>query len=84
LDIANIQSVEETVISNLTTFVLRLNENMFKPFFLKSLDWASKTSEEDQNGERDINRVNFFLSNGRSFHKPIKINLCSLLWLYDR
>eukprot|EP01132_Coremiostelium_polycephalum_P004285 gene4285-5360_t len=41
--VKNVDKVEDHIISSFMTLVMKLNENLFKPLFIKILDWALNT-----------------------------------------
>ncbi|KAK5580523.1 hypothetical protein RB653_000543 [Dictyostelium firmibasis] len=62
--VKNADKVEDHIISSFMTLVMKLNENLFKPLFIKVLDWAlniqggnqqqnGKHSDDDENGSDD-------------------------------
>ncbi|XP_050309116.1 HEAT repeat-containing protein 1 [Anthonomus grandis grandis] len=62
LEVANL--VEDQTVKTITTFVLKLSESSFRPFYLKLYDWAVRTPSS--NRERQITFYHLSESIGRS------------------
>lgn len=60
--IKNIDVVEKHVVNAMITLTMKMTETMFKPLFIRSIEWAGSTFEEDdQTGGRNIRRaVSFY------------------------
>ncbi|EGC38069.1 hypothetical protein DICPUDRAFT_149273 [Dictyostelium purpureum] len=48
--VKNADKIEDHIISSFMTLVMKLNENLFKPLFIKVLDWALTPQQQQQNG----------------------------------
>lgn len=59
---ASITEVEKSVIDALSSLVLKLSENSFKPLFVNLLDWALASSVESSglSGNQPGRRIAFF------------------------
>lgn len=58
---ASIEGVEKSVIGALSSIVLKLSENSFKPLFVSLLDWAQTSSVENGlSGTQLDRRISFF------------------------
>ncbi|KAF9581367.1 HEAT repeat-containing protein 1, partial [Lunasporangiospora selenospora] len=59
--VANIAAVEDAVINAFMQLVMKLNETLFKPLFLKSLDWAVTELQVVKAAKEDcLDRLVFF------------------------
>lgn len=54
--IKDIQVVEEKVISSMVSLTMKLTETMFKPLFVKSIEWSGSYTEERE-GRKTIQRA---------------------------
>ncbi|KAN0041914.1 hypothetical protein ACTFIV_004468 [Dictyostelium citrinum] len=53
--VKNADKVEDHIISSFMTLVMKLNENLFKPLFIKVLDWALNIQGgQQQNGKHNV------------------------------
>ncbi|GAB4854073.1 hypothetical protein Ancab_022655 [Ancistrocladus abbreviatus] len=76
--IKKINSVEKHVINAMIALTMKLTETMFKPLFIRTVDWAEPNMEEsDETGGADIGRaisfyslVNKLAENHRSLFVP--------------
>lgn len=54
ISITNINTVEKSVINAMITLTMKLTETMFKPLFIKSIEWAELNVEGSTNIDRAI------------------------------
>lgn len=61
--IKNVNIVEKHVIDAMITLTMKMTETMFKPLFIRSIEWAeSNSGEDDHSGGRNIGRaVSFYV-----------------------
>lgn len=59
--IKDIHVVEEKVISSIVCLTMKLTETMFKPLFVKSIEWSGSHMEE-RKGSKTIDRAISFYS----------------------
>ncbi|GAM27014.1 hypothetical protein SAMD00019534_101890 [Acytostelium subglobosum LB1] len=50
--VRNIDLVEQHLISSFIALIMKLNENLFKPLFLKISDWAQSQQQQQQNKKK--------------------------------
>ncbi|KYQ91935.1 U3 snoRNP protein [Tieghemostelium lacteum] len=56
--VKNLDSVEEHIINSFLNLVMKLNENLFKPLFIKILDWAIPSHLNNNNNNNNKNNSN--------------------------
>ncbi|XP_071732709.1 uncharacterized protein At3g06530 isoform X2 [Rutidosis leptorrhynchoides] len=60
--IKNITAVEKDVVNTMVTLVMKLTENMFKPLFIRCVEWSEYTELNDDLGHANIDRALSFFS----------------------
>ncbi|EGG21033.1 U3 snoRNP protein [Cavenderia fasciculata] len=55
--VSNIDLIEEHIISSFMTLVLKLNENLFKPIFLKTIEWGIGQLQQQQNQQQTTKKT---------------------------
>lgn len=62
ISIQNIYTVEKSVINAMVALTMKLTETMFKPLFIKSIEWAeSEVEESDSEGRTNTDRsISFY------------------------
>ncbi|KAL3837868.1 hypothetical protein ACJIZ3_022459 [Penstemon smallii] len=76
--IKNIDVVEQNVIKAVVTLTMKLTETMFRPLFIKTVEWSGLNVEDDENSQRKVNGraisfyslVNKFAESHRSLFVP--------------
>ncbi|KAK4480629.1 hypothetical protein RD792_013707 [Penstemon davidsonii] len=76
--IKNIDVVEQNVIDAVVTLTMKLTETMFRPLFIKTVEWSGLNVEDDENSQRKVNGraisfyslVNKFAESHRSLFVP--------------
>lgn len=60
LNSSDLTQVENHTIKAFLALVVKLNENMFKPMFLKIVEWSQQTAEDSESIESEEVIVPFF------------------------
>lgn len=76
--VKNVDAVEKNVINTVVALTMKLTEKMFKPLFMRSIDWSESIVEENENvGTKSIDRsiafyglVNSLADSQRSLFVP--------------
>lgn len=76
--VRNVDAVEKNVINTVVTLTMKLTEKMFKPLFMRSIEWSESIVEENENaGTKSIDRsiafyglVNSLAESQRSLFVP--------------
>ncbi|KAM3340540.1 putative protein isoform X3 [Capsicum galapagoense] len=76
--VRNVDAVEKNVINTVVALTMRLTEKMFKPLFMRSIEWSESIVEENENaGTKSIDRsiafyglVNSLAESQRSLFVP--------------
>lgn len=59
--IKNINAVEQEVIKAVVTLSMKLRDSMFKPLFIKTIEWSGLDVEDDESIPGKVNRaISFF------------------------
>lgn len=59
--IKNITAVEKDVINAMVVLTMKLTENMFKPLFIRCVEWSESVEQIDDIGHANIDRsISFF------------------------
>eukprot|EP01104_Vermistella_antarctica_P017042 TRINITY_DN5961_c0_g1_i1.p1 TRINITY_DN5961_c0_g1~~TRINITY_DN5961_c0_g1_i1.p1 ORF type:complete len:2241 (+),score=680.72 TRINITY_DN5961_c0_g1_i1:94-6723(+) len=66
---ASIDIVEDQVVLAFTALVMKISENMFRPIFTKTLDWAGLTAAGADDDDNDDNDADNLTTISRSFHR---------------
>jgi len=82
----DVETVEDATIKAFQELVMKLNELMFKPLFLKVLDWSgstvgglAKTSKDDEDEDEDATPASSLNLHRRSFFYRLVISLADRL-----
>ncbi|KAF2077564.1 hypothetical protein CYY_001105 [Polysphondylium violaceum] len=84
--VKNVDKVEEHIINSFMTLVMKLNENLFKPLFIKILDWAlnvnnnSNENVEQEESEEDHDNKKLKTVNGKK--SPVVKSKDNIMFFY--
>ncbi|KAI3912933.1 hypothetical protein MKW92_025813 [Papaver armeniacum] len=78
VSVKRVDIVEESVIDSMIVLSLKLTENMFKPLFLRSLEWAE--SEVEGPGSTESRKLDRTISFYRLISKLVERHSFKLLW----
>ncbi|XP_030533160.1 uncharacterized protein At3g06530 isoform X1 [Rhodamnia argentea] len=77
LSVRNISAIEKSVINSMILLTMKLTETMFKPLFIRTVEWAELEVDESENRGRNLDRaismyglVNKLAENHRSLFVP--------------
>ncbi|KAF8044357.1 hypothetical protein BT93_A2372 [Corymbia citriodora subsp. variegata] len=57
LSVRNISMIEKSVINSMISLTMKLTETMFKPLFIRTVEWAESEVEESEYRGRNLDRV---------------------------
>lgn len=57
VSIQNIDLVEKSIVNAMTALTMKLTETMFKPLFIRSIEWAESYGEENDSKDNVIDRA---------------------------
>jgi U3 small nucleolar RNA-associated protein 10 len=55
-----LETLEDTVRSTAIEMTMKLNDRVFRPFFVRLVDWAAKSSSESEPKSRELRCITFF------------------------